>query len=101
MKKLQAEIDVAIPEDHVIPDITVLQKLPYLNAFIKESESTYDPHISDVLSQHYQGLRLYSSAPSLLERVVPSPAEQSSAKGTFQVRGLSLPPGTIVATQAW
>jgi cytochrome P450 len=36
MHKLQAELDQAMPDPHVIPDISVLQKLPYLNAFIKE-----------------------------------------------------------------
>ena len=36
VRKLQAELDQAMPDPHVIPDISVLQKLPYLNAFIKE-----------------------------------------------------------------
>ena len=36
MRRLQAELDIAIPDAHSIPDISVLQKLPYLNAFIKE-----------------------------------------------------------------
>jgi hypothetical protein len=36
MKKLQAEIDDAMPDAQTIPDITILQRLPYLNAFIKE-----------------------------------------------------------------
>jgi hypothetical protein len=39
MRKLQAELDTAIPDAHSIPDISVLQKLPYLNAFIKEGMS--------------------------------------------------------------
>lgn len=34
--KLQTELDEAMPNAHVIPDISVLQSLPYLNAFIKE-----------------------------------------------------------------
>ena len=36
MQKLQAELGQAMPDPRVIPDISVLQKLPYLNAFIKE-----------------------------------------------------------------
>ncbi|KAF8967495.1 cytochrome P450 [Flammula alnicola] len=73
MKKLQAEIDEAMPDCKVLPDISVLQELPYLSAFMKE------------------GLRMYTAAPSLLERVVPN----------IRPHGLRLPTGTIVATQAW
>jgi len=36
MIKLQAELDEAMPDSQTIPDITVLQRLPFLNAFIKE-----------------------------------------------------------------
>jgi hypothetical protein len=36
MKKLQDELDAAMPDSRAIPEIYVLQKLPYLNAFIKE-----------------------------------------------------------------
>jgi cytochrome P450 len=36
MKKLQAEIDDVMPDSQTIPDIAVLQRLPFLNAFIKE-----------------------------------------------------------------
>ncbi|KAJ3980366.1 cytochrome P450 [Lentinula detonsa] len=79
--KLQAELDEAMPNAHVIPDISVLQSLPYLNAFIKE------------------GLRVYSAAPSPLERVVPESATKSSEG--FDLMGFELPPGTVVATQAW
>ncbi|KAJ4463772.1 cytochrome P450 [Lentinula edodes] len=61
--KLQTELDEAMPNAHVIPDISVLQSLPYLNAFIKE------------------GLRIYSAAPSPLERVVPQ-----SSKGLEPTR---------------
>jgi hypothetical protein len=38
MKKLQQELDEAMPDSHTIPDITTLQRLPYLNAFVKEGE---------------------------------------------------------------
>jgi len=38
MKKLQAELDEAMADPRAIPDISSLQRLPYLNAFIKEGE---------------------------------------------------------------
>ncbi|KAL0568776.1 hypothetical protein V5O48_013208 [Marasmius crinis-equi] len=83
-KKLQAELDEAMHDSKVIPDISVLQELPYLNAFIKE------------------GLRVYSAAPSPLERVVPASSSKSGAANeSFDLMGFEVPPGTIVATQAW
>ena len=36
MKKLQAELDEVMTDPKVLPDITVLQQLPYLSAFINE-----------------------------------------------------------------
>ncbi|KAF9062643.1 cytochrome P450 [Rhodocollybia butyracea] len=82
--KLQAELDEAMPNAHAIPDISVLQSLPYLNAFIKE------------------GLRVYSAAPSPLERVVPQiPSKTGAVNAGFDLMGFELPPGTVVATQAW
>lgn len=50
----------------------------------------------------FLGLRVYTAAPSLLERVVPC----STAKGgvrdeIFDLMGYALPPGTVVSTQAW
>lgn len=36
MKKLQREIDQAMPDARHPPDINTLQSLPYLNSFIKE-----------------------------------------------------------------
>ncbi|KAG2073384.1 cytochrome P450 [Suillus decipiens] len=84
MMKLQAELDQAMPDPHTIPDITLLQKLPYLNAFVKE------------------GLRLYSAVPSPLERVVPSSTSRNGAiNEAFDLMGYALPPGTVVATQGW
>ena len=38
MKKLQAELDEAMSDSRVLPDISVLQQLPYLNAFMKEGK---------------------------------------------------------------
>ncbi|KAJ3506033.1 hypothetical protein NLJ89_g7099 [Agrocybe chaxingu] len=84
MKKLQAELDDAMPDSKVLPDITVLQELPYFSAFLKE------------------GLRLYTAVPSLLERVVPTSTSKNGASDEiFDLMGYALPPGTIVATQAW
>ncbi|KAJ7264650.1 cytochrome P450, partial [Mycena rebaudengoi] len=76
LHKLRVEIDSIMPDPVVIPDLTVLQELPYLTAFIQE------------------GLRVYTVIPSLLERVVP-------ATGNFELMEYSLPPGTVVGTQAW
>ena len=41
MKKLQSELDQEIPDSRVIPDNSVLQNLPYLNAFITEGLLLY------------------------------------------------------------
>ncbi|TFY65879.1 hypothetical protein EVG20_g5213 [Dentipellis fragilis] len=83
-RNLQAELDHAMPDSRVVPDINVLQKLPYLNAFVKE------------------GLRIYSAVPSLLERVVPASTTKNGVfSETFDLMGFELPAGTVVATQGW
>ncbi|KAF9004238.1 cytochrome P450 [Cyathus striatus] len=83
-KRLQMELDEAMPESRVLPELQTLQELPYLNAFIKE------------------GLRLYGAAPSLLERVVPDRVQrQDGVCAPYDLMGFELPPGTIVGTQAW
>ena len=46
------------------------------------------------------GMRVYGPAPSLLERVVPS-TTTSKIDDSFDMMGYALPPGTVVATQAW
>ncbi|KAL1747456.1 cytochrome P450 [Schizophyllum fasciatum] len=78
--KLRAEIDGAMPDPMVVPNIGILQSLPYLNACVKE------------------GLRIYGAGPSLLERVVrvTPPASTPVTLG-----GHVIPDGTIVATQSW
>ncbi|CDO75198.1 hypothetical protein BN946_scf184794.g5 [Trametes cinnabarina] len=80
MRALQAELDEYMHDRKAIPDFSTLCKMPYLNAFIKE------------------GLRVYGSAPSVLERVVPS---TSKIDDSFDMMGYALPPGTVVGTQAW
>ncbi|KAJ7463629.1 cytochrome P450 [Mycena latifolia] len=76
MQRLQTEIDNIMPDPRVIPDLSVLQNLKYLNAFILE------------------GLRMHSVITGPLERVVPPTM-------IYNLMGYSLPPGTVVATQSW
>lgn len=50
MKKLQAELDEEMQDPHAIPDISVINRLPYLNAFVKEGTISIergadDPHV--------------------------------------------------------
>ncbi|KAJ7627322.1 cytochrome P450 [Roridomyces roridus] len=84
-RKLQQEIDTAMPDPKVIPSIQELNGLEYFNAFIKE------------------GLRLYGAVPSLLERVVLETGSPKYGVGVEKCNllGYDLPPGTIVSTQAW
>ena len=129
MQRLQAEIDEIMPDPRVIPDASVLNKSEYLNAFVKECTFvSHRPFFSPLTCP--SALRLYGAAPSLLERVVPSPSSPSrpshltkplSKPGSrnasptraaspilstarheeFDMMGYALPPGTVVSTQAW
>lgn len=47
-----------------------------------------------ILTPRYVGFRLHSVIPSLLERVVPPTRN-------YNLMGHVIPPGTVVATQAW
>ena len=38
--QLREEIDTFMPDSHSIPDHSILQTLPYLNAFIKEGNES-------------------------------------------------------------
>ncbi|KIO32887.1 hypothetical protein M407DRAFT_18345 [Tulasnella calospora MUT 4182] len=83
LAKLREEIDPLMPDDgqsgkRTAPDFLVLNRLPYLTGFVKES------------------LRLYGSGPSLLERVVPQ-----TLQGEFSIKGIPIPAGSVVGTQAW
>ncbi|KAL5508728.1 hypothetical protein ACEPAG_4763 [Sanghuangporus baumii] len=78
MARLQAELDECMPDPKSMLDIQELQKLPYLTALIKE------------------GLRVYSAAPSPLERVAPA-----NRDAQISLLGHSIPPGTIIASQAF
>ncbi len=101
-KKLQAELEDAMPDSRHLPDISVIQELPYLNAFIKEGEKSNDgPALFHTSTSPCLGLRLYSAAPSLLERVVPSTCKNGVTNENFDLMGYGLPPGTVVSTQAW
>jgi cytochrome P450 len=50
LKKLQAELDEVMIDPRVIPNISVLQKLPYMNAFIKEGVLVFPRVDSDKFS---------------------------------------------------
>ncbi|KAG8898859.1 hypothetical protein FRC00_002246 [Tulasnella sp. 408] len=83
LAKIREEIDPLMPDDgqggkRTAPDFQVLNRLPYLTGFVKES------------------LRLFGSGPSLLERVVPQ-----SLQGEFSIKGIPIPAGSVVGTQAW
>ena len=41
---LHAELDQAMPNSRAIPDISILHKLPYLTAVVKEGSSLYLRH---------------------------------------------------------
>ncbi|KAH9933612.1 cytochrome P450 [Epithele typhae] len=75
--KLRCELDGIAHDRHTLPDYAVLQKQPYLSAFLNE------------------GLRMYGAVSSMLERVVPA------REDAFDLMGHALPPGTVVGTQAW
>jgi hypothetical protein len=92
--KLQAELDAIIPDCKTFPDISTLQDLPYLSAFVKEGLRLLSIHnlSCDGL---FQGLRLYSAAPSLLERVVPDSSAKTAVPEAFDLMGYALPPGTL------
>ncbi|KAJ7233054.1 cytochrome P450 [Mycena rebaudengoi] len=75
-QKVHAELDLAMPNAAVIPDLKTLLSLPVLDALFKE------------------GLRVHGPIPTFLERV--SPRDQ-----TLDVLGYKLPPGTVLGTQSW
>lgn len=71
---------------------------------LKKVSQNFSPHLTFPLSYRprISGLRLYTAAPSLLERVVPASTSKNGASDEiFDLMGYGLPPGTIVSTQAW
>jgi hypothetical protein len=50
LKKLQQEVDDNMPDAHSILDINVLNKLPYLNSFIKEGEHDFTPPLHGLMT---------------------------------------------------
>ncbi len=93
-------MDAIIPDCKTFPDISILQDLPYLGAFVKEGLRRHNLHYLSC-DGLFQGLRLYGAAPSLLERVVPDSSAKTAIPEAFDLMGYALPPGTLVATQAW
>ncbi|KAL1755458.1 cytochrome P450 [Schizophyllum commune] len=81
VKRLRDELDGVADSGMGSRDILALQKLPYLNAVLKEGESP---------------LRLYTAVPSLLERVVP---HLQKGDEPFDLLGYSIPGGTVVGVQ--
>ncbi|KAI0034864.1 cytochrome P450 [Vararia minispora EC-137] len=79
-QKLREELDSYMPDPKCIPDIAVLNGLPFLSAVLKET------------------FRVYSPGPGLLQRVVP---DSKNAPEPFNLLGYTLPSGTIVATQSY
>lgn len=76
MTKLLVEIDTAFPNHDAIPSwSTVMAKLPYLDACIKET------------------FRIHPSTGFLMERVVPA--------GGATIDGHFVPAGTVVACSSW
>ena len=74
-RKLQAELDAAIPDLSQFPSIPVLEKLPYLRVCLRET------------------LRVHAAAPSTMPRYVP--------KEGLQVDEIHLPEGVTVGVQAY
>ncbi|KAJ7218138.1 cytochrome P450 [Mycena pura] len=75
-QKIYTELDLAMPNATVIPDLKVLQSLPMLDALFKE------------------GLRLHGPIPTFLERLAPRGE-------TLDLMGYKLPPETVIGTQSW
>ncbi|KZP23171.1 hypothetical protein FIBSPDRAFT_889811 [Athelia psychrophila] len=74
--KLQAVPDASMPEPLAIPDIRVLQHLPYLSPLIQD------------------GLRVHDAVPSLPERVLPSHLQKQCLPRVLRPHGLLTPLGT-------
>ncbi|KAI5833090.1 cytochrome P450 [Schizophyllum commune Tattone D] len=84
VKMLRKELDSVADNSMGSLDILALQELRYLNAVLKEGESS--------------ALRLYTAVPSLLERVVP---HLHKGDEPFDLLGYSIPGGTVVGAQHW
>ncbi|KAF5391125.1 hypothetical protein D9757_003046 [Collybiopsis confluens] len=70
-KRIQAELDTAMPDPMVVPDLKVLQ-----DALFKE------------------GMRLHGPIPTFLER-------RSPRGGPLDLLGFKVPPRTVIGTQSW
>ncbi|CAI0646462.1 unnamed protein product [Colletotrichum noveboracense] len=76
-KRLVEELDAAIPDKNELPPLHTLEKIEYLTACVKE------------------GIRLASTVPSRLPRIVPHNLSEP-----LVVDGKVVPPGTIVSMSA-
>ncbi|KAI9674803.1 MAG: hypothetical protein M1817_001707 [Caeruleum heppii] len=72
---LFAELKERIPDPDTFPDYAEVETFPYLDCVVQE------------------GLRVYATIPSHLERVVPA--------GGTKLHGYDIPAGTVVGTQAY
>ncbi|KZP04213.1 cytochrome P450 [Athelia psychrophila] len=87
--KLQVDLYAAMPDPNTIPNITVLQKLPYFNAITKE-ELLISWSPSAWCSPQPLGAR--RPLVQIQQRYLPE---------SFDPMSYALPPGTVVVTQAW
>lgn len=62
MVRLQTELDDAMPDRKVIPDASVLSRLPYLNAFIREGQCLFHDRDNSPLNIRDSFASLWSSS---------------------------------------
>ncbi|OTA57976.1 benzoate 4-monooxygenase [Hypoxylon sp. EC38] len=78
LQKLQAELDAAIPSDHVkVPEYDAIKNLPYLQNVINET------------------LRIHSTSGIGLPRVIPADSQG------VEFRGHYFPPGTVLSVPTY
>ncbi|RDA95932.1 hypothetical protein CP533_5890 [Ophiocordyceps camponoti-saundersi (nom. inval.)] len=77
MRKLQAELDEAIPEDVAVPSADDIQQLPYLSSVVDET------------------LRHHATSAIGLPRVIPSDSDGVTILGRY------FPPGTVLSVPTY
>ena len=110
MKKLQAELDEAIPDCKALPDMNVLQSLPYFSAFMKEGTfSLFDVNLvilfdQSLIFQVYGYIQLFLAFLNGLYRPLPRRTGHQMRSSTswdmpfHQERSLLLRPGPCIET---